>query len=536
MVLITTAIAYPNGSPHLGHLYESVLASFVKKTYETKKKISSNECNECNEFNEFNEFNDKANTVVDLLTGTDEHGKKIETTAAINKLSAIELCNMNSELFKKMYDSINMDYSYFIRTSSPEHKKNVQNIVKKIFTQTQLIYLDNYDGYYSLREESFISDHDAKLSNYKDPVTGVLYEKMSEASYFYSLSKFKTQIQEYLASSPIIPHYKNSELISRLDQEGLHDLSITRVSFKWGIPFFDDSSRSNTLLDQCETNDHIIYVWFDALLNYNTGKKILNSSGPIIQIIGKDILWFHAVTYIGMLKGIYDTKSNEDLEQNNSSSDSFENYAPTKILVHGFILDESGRKMSKSLGNVVDPNTLLAKYPKEAILFYLINQTNLDADISFNEKHMIALYNNVLIKDFGNYIQRIMGLLTKEMLVAINEINRQIDKNVFFARTKEILEIFHQEFNFNKYNLKLKDLMDYSNQYLSETKPYKLDNLEKKTEILAHAINNMLELILLFYPIMPNKINEITSLLNISDDFVSIHYDKFEKLIIFNKI
>ena len=322
--LITTAISYTNGDPHIGHLYEIILADFLKKIFALK------------------------NPNVQLLTGTDEHGKKIEETSKLKHLETKKFCDINSKKFRDLYDRINIDYDYFIRTTDENHKQLVKESLIKSMNNND-IYLDKYEGWYNIREENFLSELEAKESNYIDPISNKPYEKIKEESYYFKLSKYKDFIKDNL--NIVIP--KAEDLDNRF--ENLKDLSISRTSFNWGIEFPFDSK-------------HITYVWFDALLNYVTGSQILGKSNEIYHLIGKDILWFHSVIYPAILK-----------------SCSYEEYFPKKILVHGFVLDKNRQKMSKSLGNVIDVNYLLDKFNEESIRFYFLRNTKLGEDFVFNE-------------------------------------------------------------------------------------------------------------------------------------------------------
>jgi methionyl-tRNA synthetase len=263
--LVTTAISYTNGSPHIGHLYESVLSDFMKHLLIISGKNTK------------------------LLTGTDEHGKKIEETAIKNKIKPIDLCNKYSEEFKKLNNNIKTKYDNFIRTTDEDHILLVQEALKKVLDDGN-IYLGTYKGWYNTREETFMSELDCKLNNYIDPVSGKPYELIEEETYYFKLSKFKNELIDYVKTLNVNEYVKN-ELLLKL--EDLKDLSISRTSFNWGIKFpFNDK--------------HIVYVWFDALLNYITGKDRLfgEDDTEIIHIIGKDIVWFHAVIYPAILLAI----------------------------------------------------------------------------------------------------------------------------------------------------------------------------------------------------------------------------------------
>jgi len=350
-ILLTTAISYTNGSPHIGHLYEAILADFIKRVYQI------------------------ADYDIKLLTGTDEHGKKIQSTAQDKGISPMDLCVKYSEEFKQMNKNIDSSFNHFIRTTDLAHKDLVSKSIQQILlTQSEsdpIIYLGEYSGYYNIREECYITELEASKTNYLDPVTSKPYEIVKEPTWYFTLNKFTNQINQIIKT--IEPEYFQDEINTRISN-GLEDLSITRTTFTWGIPFPIQNYNDN--------NQHIIYVWFDALLNYITGKNILfpnNHNVKPIHLIGKDILWFHSVIYPAILE-----------------ASGYSNLYPYKILTHGFILDKDGKKMSKSLGNVISNDELLKKYPIEAIRYYLITNTIMGQDFKFDPDNLVNNYNNIL--------------------------------------------------------------------------------------------------------------------------------------------
>jgi len=459
-ILITTAISYTNGSPHVGHLYESVLADFVSKS--------------------FGLFNN-----VKLLTGTDEHGKKIQLTAQAAGLEPIELCNANAEKFVQLNKKLGVDYSYFIRTTDPVHKTLVSDSIIRSHKSGD-IYLDNYSGYYNVREECFITELEAKETNYTDPVTGKPYEKITEESYFFRLEKYKDLIIQLLSQGLVFPANKFA-IGDRLDT--LKDLSISRTSFDWGIEFPQfDSNKS-----------HVVYVWFDALLNYVTGaKEIGDNFDQTIHIIGKDILWFHAVIYPAILK-----------------SCGYNQYQGKNILTHGFILDKAGFKMSKSVGNVIDPDELFAKYPVEAIRYYLLMETIWGEDIKFNEDRLKQLYNNQLIKDFGNLFQRLFTL-AKPIETELNqyfETNSE-SLNLSHSNFLNTLEQITKTYAHVQYKGLIASKCSYANKELTDKKPWeKSVDPTTRIGIIGLLLVELKQIMLLHYPIIPMKISQLAGYL-----------------------
>jgi methionyl-tRNA synthetase len=482
-VLITTAISYVNGEPHIGHMYEMILADFVKKWHQITGSVTK------------------------LLTGTDEHGKKIQQIAEKNKLNPIALCDLNSAKFTDLANCLQMSYDYFIRTTLPIHKDVVKNaIVKSAYNSD--IYLSNYEGYYSIREETFLSEADAKLTDYKDPLTSISYEYIKEPSYYFALGSYANFLIQHLnENQPIVPSELNNQMIAKIDESKLKDLSISRTTFNWGIEFPEITNIIRNLNSKHDINTnvltdneskHIVYVWFDALLNYYTGQNILYGFDELIQpnklihIIGKDILWFHSIIYPAILKSI------------NQNS-----YIANKILVHGFIVDSQGVKMSKSLNNVIYPSELLEEYPIEAIRYYLLMETDLNSDIRFNKSELKSKYNNVLIKDYGNLIQRIFCLLKP----CQNEFNQYMfDAKLFITKPDPNINLFLQSYDIKSYQTYLLKLLSDANKKLNIDKPWLLKNdfeLDVKLNSLYPIFDLSLRASIMLYPIIGDKISEI---------------------------
>ncbi len=457
-ILITTAISYTNGNPHIGHLYESVLADFINRIY----KLAN--------------YNSK------LLTGTDEHGKKIQDTAKSLNISPIELCNTNSKIFKDMDDKVLMKYDYFIRTTQPEHIELVQKSVALSQANFDIIQSE-YSGFYNVREECFVKESTAKQTNYLDPVTSKPYEIVKEPTYSFMISNYINQINQTVEK--IFPSQYLNDIKTKLSNlESLENLSITRTSFNWGIPFPSDSS-------------HVIYVWFDALLNYITGKNILfeNQDVKPIHIIGKDILWFHSVIYPAIL-----------------SSCKYIDMLPNQIITHGFILDSQGQKMSKSVGNAIDINELMNKFPVDAIRYYLLTETSIGSDIKFSFDNLIAKYNNTLIKEFGNLVQRMFNLI-KPVESEINLLLKTIDyqERILTCMSTYLIYVykFISDLDILDYINYINLLITKSNKDLTDLQPWKLE-LNDKVAVLTNLMINLKIIFVMMYPIIPNKIEEFS--------------------------
>ncbi len=480
-VLLTTAISYTNGSPHIGHLYESVLADFLKRVYQ----IQGSE--------------------VKLLTGTDEHGKKIQGSAQAQGLKPIELCDKYVQEFISMNKRVQMRWDHWVRTTDPAHKELVAQAIDSA-SKSEDIYKSTYKGWYCVKEECFITESNAALTNYLNPQTSQPYELVEEPSYMFKL-KSKPNLLNKTQPQVLI-----NGLLTQYDPNTIEDLSITRTSFSWGIPYPSDPS-------------HVIYVWFDALLNYVTGEKILfpesfgSSDLTRIHLIGKDIVWFHSIIYPGILESI-------------------SHPLPDRILVHGFVLDLSGKKMSKSIGNVIEPNELFAEFPVEAIRFYLINETVFGSDILFSKENLVSTYNNVLLKNFGNLFQRLYNLLRPVQ----DELNKWFDVNQdLVAKYKglavEKLNGFVSSLDFTEYRTNLFAELDYCNKELTEKKPWTLKGIPSEflqaaqgtcttdTSIPIYGLICIKFNIAcgLLYPIIPEKISNLIKLIgwDIPDIYLS---------------
>jgi methionyl-tRNA synthetase len=452
-MLTTTAISYTNGAPHIGHLYELILADFLARQAGTR-----------------------------LLTGTDEHGKKIEQTANANNETPYNFCTRHSKLFQGLADRAQVSYARFIRTTDADHVAFVQDCIRHASKKGD-IYLSTYEGWYCVREESFISESDAAATGYKDPVTGVPYEKITEPAYFFRLSAYQEQIIAALDTIQFVPADVLTQFDGRL--HALNDLCISRTSFKWGIPFPDDPA-------------HCVYVWFDALLNYITGARSL-STQQFHHVVGKDIVWFHTAIYIGILL----------------SCDLYDTYKPQRITVHDFIVDELGRKMSKSIGNVIDVNDLLTKYPIEAIRFYFLHHTTFTNDIRFSHADLVACYNNILVKQFGNLFQRIVALA----------LPIEATLNAGLANTAIRMTRVSQTPVF-QYITDIQEKLSAANGSLQASKPWEVQGADRVELLLPHIVG-LLEIMDLLEPVIPEKIRELTAVLGW--DGVALHLTRDKK-------
>jgi methionyl-tRNA synthetase len=310
---------------------------------------------------------------------------KIAASATAAGLAPIDLCTKYSNGFKALNERLNISNDEYIRTTDAYHQKTAQALWKKCEHD---IYLSEYEGYYLVREERYVTEREAKEWGYKDPASGADLQKSKEESYFFRMSRYQDQLIAHIKDNPgfIVPEQYRTEILSRLEAEPLEDLCVSRTSFDWGIPVPGNEK-------------HVMYVWFDALTNYISGVDVLGTGGPTraqnqwpawAHIIGKDIVWFHTVIWPCMLM-----------------SASIE--LPKRVAVHGFILDAEGRKMSKSLGNVVDPHDLLNQYACDTVRWYMCS-SQYGLDFKFSQEQLEDYHRADLGNNLGNLVSRAVAL------------------------------------------------------------------------------------------------------------------------------
>jgi methionyl-tRNA synthetase len=364
---ITTAISYPNGPPHIGHAYEAIAADAMAR------------------------FQRSQGRDVRFQTGTDEHGLKMAQGARNEGIEPRAFADKMSPLFQKMCDTLNVSYDRFIRTSQPDHYRASQAIWKAMEERGDL-YLDRYEGWYSVRDEAYYeeeelstSDDGAKLSPQGTPV-----EWTVEESWFFRLSKYQQPLLDHYAANPdfIRPESRRNEVV-RFVEGGLKDLSISRTSFDWGVPVPGG-------------NDHVMYVWLDALTNYITGlgypddTELWRRYWPAnVHLIGKDVVRFHAVYWPAFLMSA-------GIE------------LPKQVYGHGFLLSR-GEKMSKSVGNVIDPMVLAERFGVDALRYFLLREVPFGQDGSYSAEAIVNRANAELANSFGNLAQRTLSMIHKNL-------------------------------------------------------------------------------------------------------------------------
>jgi len=440
---VTTAIDYPSANPHIGHAYQKVVADVLAR------------------------WNKLQGRDVWFLTGTDEHGKKIEENAKSKGKKPKEFVDELSEKFKEAWKSLNIEPNRFIRTTDKDHEKLVQESIKKC-NENGDIYKGEYEGYYCTNCEAYITEKD--LIDGKCPYhPGKKIEKLKEESYFFRLSKYQKFLLDLYKKNPefILPKERRNEIINRV-KEGLNDLSISRTSFNWGIPFPLDKK-------------HIVYVWFDALFNYISGAGKNQEYWPAnLHLLGKDNSWFHCVYWPAFLK-------------------SAGYKLPKTVFVHGF-LKFNNQKISKSLGNSISPKVLSEKYGTDTVRYFLCRQFPFAEgnDGDFDERALIDRHNNELADKLGNLVSRVSALAEKYGLEKTdNKLIKKIDK-------EEIEKLF-ENFELDKALNEIFAFIDVCNEYVQTKKPW--ETHDKK--VLYELKESILEIAKFLSPFMPETSEKI---------------------------
>lgn len=443
---ITTPIYYINDIPHIGHAYTTIAADVLTRFYRRKGEE------------------------IFFLTGVDEHGAKIAEAA---KKAGEDPKHFVDELvprFQKTWANLNISYSEFFRTTNPEHEKVVVDFVRKI-KEKGFIEKRKYEGLYCVGCEKYLTQED--LVDGKCPDHQTMPQKQSEENYFFLLSKFQDHLKEAIESGKmkVLPEQRKNEVLGKLKQ-GLEDVSISRAGVSWGIPFPGDESQT-------------IYVWVDALLNYYSATKIYAEKSPAwpadLHLMAKDILWFHAVIWPAMLMAL-------DLD------------LPKKIFAHGFFTI-NGQKMSKTLGNVLDPNELIEKFGADAVRYALLREFPFGEDGDISEEKIAKHYND-LANNIGNLLQRTISMVNQyEIPRSICHCEEHSDEAICLQIDKKI-----ENLDFYNVLIEIMQLAESTNKYIAEKEPWKLAKEEKREELeeaLSTAYMDLEILAEILEPFMP---------------------------------
>ncbi len=472
---ITTPIYYPSAKPHMGHAYSSIIADFFARF----KRIDGYE--------------------VFFLTGTDEHGLKIQRAAEKKKVDPLKFCDEISQTFKDLSKTLNLTNNDFIRTTETRHKKSVQYLWDKLLKNDD-IYLSKYSGWYSVSDEAFYDENEIEeIDNKKIAISSKSpVEWVDEESYFFRLSKWEKPLLDFYEKNPnfILPASRKNEVISFV-KSGLKDLSVSRKSFSWGIKVPNDEK-------------HVIYVWLDALTNYISALNYPDKNNDLykkfwpasIHLIGKDILRFHAIYWPAFLLA--------------AKID-----PPKKVYGHGWILSNE-IKMSKSKGNILDPLEIIKQYGLDPLRYYLIKEVSFGNDGNISQEKLEDCINSDLANNFGNLCQRVCAFAIRNCDSKIPEmIQFQNDDLKILNEYTQNLDKIRSEIdsqNINYYiDYIVKRLFD-ANKYFNDQAPWKKkDDIIRLNTIVYTTLEIVRKITYLLYPIIPHSSLKALGLFNLKE-------------------
>ena len=486
---ITTPIYYVNSAPTIGHAYTSIACDILSR------------------------YNKLCGNNVLYLTGTDEHGNKIEKAAKKASQSPKEFTNEISEKFRVLVNFLNCDINDFIRTTEDRHKKSVQSFWKILLKNNQ-IYLGKYEGWYAVRDECYYQEKELikKKGKYFAP-SGAECEWLKEESHFFKLSQWQDKLLEHYKNNPdaIAPKSRYNEVISFISS-GLKDLSISRKTVKWGIKVPNDE-------------EFTIFVWLDALQNYQSALNYPDINNDLyksfwkesLHVVGKDILRFHAVYWPAFLMAA-------NLKP------------PKRIYSHGWWTKDS-QKISKSLGNAIDPYEVVNKFGLDQFRYFLFREVPFGEDGDFSENSLINRVNADLANNFGNLIQRVCSFINKNC-------DSTVLNNFLIKNNKDDLDIYNYSldkfeqykkfFNDQQIDKAIKEVMElvsYINSYIDKLAPWNLkkeDKIERMNQVLSISIEMIRRSSLMLFPIIPDSIKQVYKIINIDEN--SLNFENYDLL------
>ncbi|WP_455475394.1 methionine--tRNA ligase [Bartonella sp. B17] len=480
---ITTPIFYPNGTPHIGHAYSAIASDSLARFHRLDGRD------------------------VFFLSGTDEHGLKMQQTAEALGITPKQLADCNSAVFNKMLTTLNCSNDDFIRTTEKRHYQACQEIWKKMEANGD-IYIGRYSGWYSVRQEAYYEEKDTEIGEDKirrEKELGSPVEWNEEESYFFRLSRYEEVLLEYYKKHPncIFPIERRNEIISFI-KSGLKDISISRTSFNWGIPVPNNPK-------------HVMYVWVDALTNYLSAIGFFDKDSKNrdfwpakIHIIGKDIIRFHAVYWPAFLMSA-------GIE------------LPERIFAHGFLLNR-GEKMSKSIGNVVDPFEMVDRYGLDQVRYFLLREVPFGQDGSYSHDHFVNRINADLANDLGNLAQRSLSMIAKNCGAKVPVPTGFLAQDEqLLEQSLQALESLRQSMLFQKMHLALAavfSVVTNANRYFANEQPWSLrkNNPERFFTVLYVTVETLRRIGIMLLPFMPQSASKLLDSLAISEKDRLLHH------------
>ena len=487
---ITTPIYYPSGDPHMGHAYSSIIADVFARF----------------------KRNDRYN--VYFLTGTDEHGLKIQKAAEKAKLDPLTYCDNISKIFKDLTKKLNLSNNDFIRTTEKRHHESVNDLWNRLVKSGD-IYLSKYKGWYSVSDEAYYNEDEIIEKNGKKISTfsGSIVDWVEEESFFFKLSSWQDKLLEFYNENKkfILPLSRRAEVINFV-KSGLKDLSVSRTSFSWGIKVPDN-------------NKHVIYVWLDALTNYLSAVNYPNIQDErykkfwpaSLHVIGKDILRFHAIYWPAFLLAA-------KIEP------------PKRIFGHGWILS-GDEKMSKSKGNILNPIEIIKNYGIDEMRYYLMKEVSHGSDGNISLNSLENCINSDLANNYGNLCQRIFSFIKNNCNNSVSRNNNfsESDKKIIKQTndlTKNLRDLMDNQ-NLNNYIKSVIGISFLTNKYINDEEPWKLkkSDIDKMNNILHIALEQIAKISILLNPIIPMATNKVLDSLNIKPENRNNSFLDGEKII-----